>query len=329
MFTYTRLMSLSATVLLLGLVACDEATAPTTTAVLTNAQADSVALVTTVDAAEVIEAGAISMSTGLALSPPVAGPTLSCEPVVTPFPPVNSDEDMVPDSVRFEYTDCTFTRGMMTHTLNGAIDIIDPTPTLTDFDIRTVFTAFTRTLTNSATDQTMSAMFDGSRQLAATVDTLGVTMTNFLTAFTYPNDATASHLKNWVAKFTADVPGSIALGEPLPARHAHRHRQFDVDASLPVLGHDDHDADAAPLQPGVHRGPAVRRRDPDPHRHQARGHGDLRGGVHRLWAVHGDSPLNASRHHAGKSGLRPGPRFSFMSRESLLAVSRNWANFRP
>ena len=217
MFTYTRLMSLSATVLLLGLVACDEATAPTTTAVLTNAQADSVALVTTVDAAEVIEAGAISMSTGLALSPPVAGPTLSCEPVVTPFPPVNSDEDMVPDSVRFEYTDCTFTRGMMTHTLNGAIDIIDPTPTLTDFDIRTVFTAFTRTLTNSATDQTMSAMFDGSRQLAATVDTLGVTMTNFLTAFTYPNDATASHLKNWVAKFTADVPGSIALGEPLPA----------------------------------------------------------------------------------------------------------------
>ena len=74
MFTYTRLMSLSATVLLLGLVACDEATAPTTTAVLTNAQADSVALVTTVDAAEVIEAGAISMATGLALSPPGGGP---------------------------------------------------------------------------------------------------------------------------------------------------------------------------------------------------------------------------------------------------------------
>jgi hypothetical protein len=217
MSTRTQLMSLSAALLLLALAACDESTSPNSTAVLTNAQADSVAEVTTLDAAEVIEAGAISMSTGLALAAPMEGPPMSCEPVVTPFPPINSDEDMVPDSVRFEYTNCTFTRGMMTHTLDGAIDIIDPTPTLTDFDIRTVFTAFTRTLTNTATDQTVSAMFDGSRHLAATVDTLGVTMTNFLTAFTYPNEATASHLKNWVAKFTADVPGSIALGEPLPA----------------------------------------------------------------------------------------------------------------
>jgi hypothetical protein len=215
--TRSRLMPLAAAFLLVGAVACDDNSSPSTTAVLTKAQADSVAEVVTVDAAEVIEAGGISMSTGLALAPPMVAPPMNCAPVITPFPPTNSDEDMVPDSVRFQFTACSFTRGVMTHTLDGTIDIIDPTPTLTDFDIRTVFTAFSRTLFNSATDRTVSALFDGTRQLAATSDTLGMTMTNFRTDFTHANGATSSHLKNWVVKFTADVPGSISLGNPLPA----------------------------------------------------------------------------------------------------------------
>lgn len=212
-----RSMPLAAAFVLIGAVGCGDESAPTTTAVLTNAQADSVVEVVTIDASEVIEAGGFSMSTGLALAPRMGGPAMTCQPVITPFPPAHSDGDIVPDSVRFEYTNCSFTRGAMTHTLNGAIDIIDPTPTVTDFDILAVFTAFSRTMANSLTDRTMSALFDGRRELAATSDTLGVTMTNFLTEFTYANGARASHLKNWVAKFTADVPGSISLGDPLPA----------------------------------------------------------------------------------------------------------------
>jgi len=215
--TRTLLGAFTAALLLLGAVACSDSNDPNTTEPLTAAQAGLVADVVTVDANEIIEAGGINMSTGLALAAPMEAPPMTCEPVITPFPPTNSDEDFVPDSVRFAFANCSFTRGAMTHTLDGTIDIIDPTPTITDFDIRTVFTAFSRTLANSASGQTRTALFDGTRRLAATADTLGMTMTNFLTQFTYPNGTSASHLKNWVAKFTADTPGSIVLGNPLPA----------------------------------------------------------------------------------------------------------------
>jgi hypothetical protein len=216
-FIRTSLMPLGAACLLVGAVACSDSSSPTTAPALSKAQADSVAEVVTVDASEVIEASGFNMTTGLALAPPMGAPPLSCMPAITPFPPTNSDEDIVPDSVRFQYTNCSFTRGVMTHTLDGTIDVIDPTPTVSDLDIRTTFTNFSRTLFNSATDRTVSALFDGTRELAATPDTLGVTMTDFLTAFTFANGATGSHLKNWTAKFTADVPGSISLGNPLPA----------------------------------------------------------------------------------------------------------------
>jgi len=215
--TRAQLGSFAAALLLLGAVACDDSSGPTTTETLTAAQADLVAEVVTVDVDEIIETGSFDAVTGMPMASGVADPVTVCVPTVTPFPPTNSDEDAVPDSVRFEFTDCTFTRGAMTHTLDGIVDVIDPTPTLTDFDIRTVFTSFSRTLANSVTGRTHSALFDGSREWAATADTLGMTMTNFLTEFTYPNGTSASHLKNWVAKFTADTPGSIVLGEPLPA----------------------------------------------------------------------------------------------------------------
>lgn len=215
--TRTQLGAFSAALLLLGAVACNDSNGPTTTETLTAAQADLVAEVVAVDLDEIIEAGSFDAVTGMPMALGVTDPVTVCVPTVTPFPPTNSDEDAVPDSVRFEFTACTFTRGAMTHTLDGIIDVIDPTPTLTDFDIRTVFTAFSRTMANSVTGHTHSALFDGTREWAATTDTLGMRMTNFLTEFTYSNGTSASHLKNWVAKFTADTPGSILLGYPLPA----------------------------------------------------------------------------------------------------------------
>jgi hypothetical protein len=215
--TRTQLGAFSAALLLLGAVACNDSSGPSTTETLTAAQADLVAEVVAVDVDEIIETGSFDAVTGMPMALRVADPVTVCLPTVTPFPPTNSDEDAVPDSVRFEFSQCSFTRGAMTHTLDGIVDVIDPTPTLTDFDIRTVFTAFSRTMANSVTGRSHSALFDGTREWAATTDTLGMTMTNFLTAFTYPNGISASHLKNWVAKFTADTPGSILLGYPLPA----------------------------------------------------------------------------------------------------------------
>jgi hypothetical protein len=215
--TRTQLGSFAAALLLLGAVACDDSSGPTTAETLTAAQADLVAEVVTVDVDEIIETGSFDAVTGVPMTLSMDDPITVCVPTITPFPPTNSDEDAVPDSVRFEFTECTFTRGAMTHTLDGIVDVIDPTPSLTDFDIRTVFTSFSRTLANGVTGRTHSALFDGTREWSATADTLGMTMTNFLTEFTYPNGTSASHLKNWVARFTADTPGSIMLGEPLPA----------------------------------------------------------------------------------------------------------------
>ncbi len=202
---------------LLFATACDDSTSPTTSAVLTDAQAKLVAEASVVDADEIVEFAGFDMMNGMPMAPALVDPAVVCTPLITPFPPVDSDEDMVPDSVRIEFTGCTFTRGMMTHTLDGTVNVIDPTPSLTDWDIRWVFTDFSRTLANSASGLTVSALFDGTRQVAATADTMGVTMTNFLTVFTHANGVASSHLKNWVVKFTADVPGSILLGYPLPA----------------------------------------------------------------------------------------------------------------
>ncbi len=213
----TQLGLVAAALLLLGVVACNDSSGPTTTETLTAAQADLVAEVVTVDLDEIIEAGSFDASTAMPMALGLTDPVTVCVPTITPFPPTNSDEDAVPDSVRFEFAECSFTRGAMTHTLDGIIDVVDPTPTITDFDIRTVFTSFSRTLANSVSGRIHSALFDGTREWAATSDTLGMTMTNFLTEFTYPNGTSASHLKNWVAKFTADTPGSIVLGSPLPA----------------------------------------------------------------------------------------------------------------
>jgi hypothetical protein len=201
-----------------GSLACGDSgsTAPTPPA-LSQAQADSVGETIAIDAGEMVEAATFHSATGIVLSAAASTPPAGCVPTITPFPPTDTDGDVVPDSVRFDFTECSFTRGVVTHTLSGMIDVIDPTPAEADFNIRSVFTAFQRTLANSATGHTVSALYDGTRQVSASPDTLGHTITAFLTEYTYANGATATHVKDWVAKFTADVPGSIALGEPLPA----------------------------------------------------------------------------------------------------------------
>src|SRR5262249_47079523 len=58
---------------------------------------------------------------------------------------------------------------------------------------------------------------NGTREWGGSADTLGHTISNFVTDLTFPNGSVATHTKNWVGKFTADVAGTIILGLPLPA----------------------------------------------------------------------------------------------------------------
>jgi len=122
----------------------------------------------------------------------------------------------VPDSVRIDFTGCTFTGDAHTVTLSGSIDIVDPTPTTTDRAFRTRSNAFTRTVTNSTTGTTRSVVENGVRSVVGTPDQVQLTDT-MQTDYTYATGATASHVRKWLATFAADQAGSIQMGSRLPS----------------------------------------------------------------------------------------------------------------
>jgi len=215
----TAACALVAGAMLVSLACGDDSSSPSTTESLNAAQASALGEGIAVDVVEMIDASDFDPTSGMSLlrAASINGPPSGCNVAVTPSAPVNSDADAVPDSVRFDYTTCTFTRGAMTHTLSGTIDVLDPTPTTTDLAVRMVFTSFMRSLFNSVTDKTVSALMDGERLIVLTSDSLTHTVTDFQTDYTFATGVTATHLKNWAGKFYADVPGAIVLGSPLPA----------------------------------------------------------------------------------------------------------------
>src|SRR5512143_2924097 len=199
-----------------GLLACSDSNSPSgRVQSLTAAQADSMGELVATDAGELADASAYDAVSAFPLAPRAGvGPfRVPCAPTLSPLPVVNSDADAVPDSLRFTYA-CSFSRGPMTHTLAGLIDVIDPEPAVAGYAMRTVFTNFGRTMQNSMTQRITSAIYNGSREVSATADTLGHTLTQFTTAYTYGVGQTATHVRDWIAKFTADVPGSILIGNP-------------------------------------------------------------------------------------------------------------------
>jgi hypothetical protein len=201
---------------LLALVgtACTTATEPKAGNVLTRAQADSVAQVVTADLDAVTQGATFSPVTGVPFAAPEPGmaltspPSATC-PTISPNPPTNSDGDRVPDSVRFDFTGCSFAGREASITLSGTIDIVDPTATTTDIAIKTVYTDFTRALTAQARDRSWSVKQNGTRMFIGSGSTLQAVEKDFRTDYTYGDGSTASHVKNWTATFTADVAGSI------------------------------------------------------------------------------------------------------------------------
>ena len=216
----TAACALVAGAMLVSLACGDDSSSPSSTEALNAAQAAALGEGVSVEVAEMIDASDFDPTTGMSLlrgAVTLVGPPSGCTVDVSPTTPANSDSDAVPDSVRFDYATCVFTRGAMTHTLSGTIDVLDPTPTTTDLAVRMVFTSFMRSLFNSVTDKTVSALMDGERLIVLTSDSLTHTVTDFQTDFTFANGATGTHVKDWVAKFYSDVPGDIVLGSPLPA----------------------------------------------------------------------------------------------------------------
>ncbi len=138
-----------------------------------------------------------------------------CMPTISPMPIVNSDGDRVPDSIRVTFPDCTFGFGHEADTVRGSIDLIDPTPKITDKDVKTVFDSFAR-IEVVGTRQS-SILLDGTREALRDSSMISQTETNFKTIYTFFDNTTTTHMTNWATIFTADVKGSIHPDAPLPA----------------------------------------------------------------------------------------------------------------
>jgi hypothetical protein len=206
--------------------ACSDGNGPTGSAnVMSQVQANDFGSDVAGDMDDLAELSVYDVSNGIPLQStarpvkPEAAPPAACV-TFSPDSPQNSDGDAVPDSVRFDYSACTFTRagGAITDVLSGTIDFIDPLPNLASLGVRHVFTDFTRKRVNSVFPlRSFTAVHNGVREWGGNADTLGHTISNFVTAWTHPSGRTTTHEKDWIAKFTAAVPGTISLLTPLPA----------------------------------------------------------------------------------------------------------------
>jgi len=203
----------AATLAALVIAACTDTQSPTSTSGLTQPQAQAVGDVVASDVAALPEGMTFSaLGSGLLAQlapPPAVGTTPACTPTRTPASPANSDGDPIPDSVHVDFAGCTSSSGSYTVTVSGTIDFVDPTPTTTDFGLRTRYTDFTRSVTNTATNQTRSTKENGVREVIASASGLQETETNFQTDHTFFNGTTASHVRDWSVTFTPDQGGTI------------------------------------------------------------------------------------------------------------------------
>ena len=201
----------------------ESGTAPTTP-LLSQAQAESLATTVVADIVGEIGTATMDASGSMAATAPVdasapAGSSTAtqCVPTETPTPVANSDNDGVPDSVRFDYAGCVISRPLSIDSISGTIDLIDPTKLVTDHAVERVFTDFRRATVNLVSGKKSSVTDNGTRMASHDGTTLQSSETNFRTDYVYGNGSTAEHVRTWESIFTADVAGSIMRDALLPS----------------------------------------------------------------------------------------------------------------
>lgn len=194
----------------LVLAGCGEGTAPG--ASLSQTEALEIAEAVTTDADAMIAASGTDVAAGFRLAPTPGGPALSgppCFPQITPPNPANVDNDIVPDSIRLDFSACA--------NASGTIDLIDPVLTPGTFGLKSVFTDFSITRQRGPRQRDGTAIFNGTRQITGDDSQINHLIVDFRTDITFPNGFTATHVKNWNGAFVADVGGSIQHHQPLPS----------------------------------------------------------------------------------------------------------------
>jgi len=205
----------------LGVTACnnDRNMAPATP-LLSQAKAESLANTVVADVAGEIATATMDGSSLGATAPFSASAPISttqCLPTKTPTTVVDSDNDGVPDSVRFDYAGCVISKPLSLDSLSGTIDLIDPTRQTADHAIERVFTDFRRITVNLVSGGKSSVTDNGVRRASHDSTTLHSSQTNFRTDYVYANGNSAEHVRTWESIFTADVAGSIMRNALLPS----------------------------------------------------------------------------------------------------------------
>src|SRR2546426_779509 len=139
----------------------------------------------------------------------------SCSPPISPLPRTHADGARHPDPIPRAFPRRAFVEGDEADTIRGTIDVVDPTPTVTDHDLRIRFTDFTRIEVENGRER--SIVLNGTREALRDATVISQSEINFQTVYTFGDGHTASSDRNWNATFTADVPGSIQPDQPLPS----------------------------------------------------------------------------------------------------------------
>ncbi|HLZ46361.1 MAG TPA: hypothetical protein VKQ05_11850 [Gemmatimonadales bacterium] len=223
MRTVHRFLALAgAAVVMVGVAACNNDNMSSSTPILTQANAESLATNVVADVAGEIETATLDGAAGATASfsasvPGASAAATQCIPTKSPSPIVDTDKDGVPDSIRIDYTGCVLSYPLSTDTISGTIDVIDPTSAVADHAVKRVFTDFRRAVVDLLSGEHWSETQNGVRTASRDTTVLHTSETNFRTDFVYANGNNAEHVRTWESIFTADVPGSIQPNTLLPS----------------------------------------------------------------------------------------------------------------
>ncbi len=172
----------------------------------------------TIEAFDFSDFGGVSLAAGRMLSP---APTLSLSnfaldgcPSFTPDPPIDSDQDGVPDNALFTFDPqfCTTTDQTGTGVVTGSVRVSDPASATIgfDLDINTLRFAFT----SASSAETLALTQDGTRSLRGSTSllTLDEDFSLGIEAGGQSVNLDAAHS----VSFTAETPSSIVFDGPLP-----------------------------------------------------------------------------------------------------------------
>jgi len=142
---------------------------------------------------------------------PALSPTSGC-PTITPFPPVDSDSDRVPDDVTLSFTlpACQFGHDGDTLAVSGTIHITDPTPSARDVALRVEFGDLLKKF--SSPEGFFQRRLNGAIQFLRT-DTSFTGIDSTTVDIESSRDSARTLAKAWVVTFVADSGGAEAVHE--------------------------------------------------------------------------------------------------------------------